>query len=67
MPTIEEIVEASKGSYIQYEIIEYHGVKLLTTRAKVKELINTTWEFTKNLAVKTLAEELGIKLRELRR
>lgn len=67
MPTIEEIVESSKGGYIQYVTIEYRGVKLLTTRAKVRQLINVTWELTQDPAMKKLAEELGIELRKLRR
>lgn len=67
LPTIREIVNASKDGAVQYDEIVYKGVTLLTTKAKVKDLIRTTWEFTKDPAVKKLAEELGIELRKLRR
>lgn len=67
MPTIDEIVKASKDGYVQYDTIEYHGVKLLTTKTKVKQLIEVTWEFTADKDVFKLAEELEIELRTIRR
>ena len=66
MPTVEEIVKASKGGHIEYDLIEYRGVKLLITRAKIKSLVEITAEFTRDPAVETLAGELGIKLRRFR-
>ena len=66
MPTVEEIVKASKGGYAEYDIIEYRGVKLLITISKIKPLVEITAEFTHDPAVEKLAGELGIKLRRFR-
>lgn len=67
MQTVDDIVKASKEGAVQYDKIVYRGVTLLTTKAKVKELIRVTWEFTKDSEVKKLADELGIETRKLRR
>ena len=66
MPTVEEIVKMSKGGDTEYELIEYRGVKLLITRAKIKSLVEVTAEFTRDPAAEKLAGELGIKLRRFR-
>ena len=66
MPTVEEIVKVSKGGHVEYDIIEYRGVKLLITRAKIKSLVEVTAEFTRDPAAEKLAGELGIKLRRFR-
>jgi hypothetical protein len=65
MSTIDEIVKASKDGCVQYDSIEYKGVKLLATKTKIKDLIRVTWEFTKDPEVKKLADELNIELRKL--
>lgn len=67
MPTTDEIIKSSKEGHVKYELIEYKGVKLLITRAKIMPLIDITWELTHEPAVKKLAEEMGMKLRESRR
>ncbi len=66
MPTAEEIVKMSKGGNTEYDIIEYRGLKLLITRAKIKALVEVTAEFTHDPAAEKLAGELGIKLRKFR-
>jgi len=66
LPTVEEIVKASKGGNTEYDLIEYRGVKLLITRAKIKSLVEITAEFTHDPAAEKLAGELGIKLRRFR-
>ncbi len=66
LPTIEDIVRMSKGGSVEYDTIEYRGVKLLITISKIKPLVAVTAEFTHDPAAQKLAEELGIKLRRLR-
>lgn len=66
MSTVEEIVKASKGGNVEYDLIEYRGVKLLITRTKIKSLVEVTCEFTHDPAAEKLAGELGIKLRRFR-
>ena len=66
MPTVEEIVKMSKGGHVEYDSIEYRGVKLLITRPKIKSLVEVTAEFTHDPEVEKLAGELGIKLRRFR-
>lgn len=66
MPTIEEIVNESKGKTIEYDIIEYRGVKLLISRSTIKSVVEATCEFTHNPEAEKLAGELGIKLRKFR-
>lgn len=66
MPTVEEIVKMSKGGKVEYDIIEYRGVKLLITRSKIKSLVEVTAEFTHDHAAEKLAGELGIILRRFR-
>jgi len=66
LPTVEEIVKASKGGKVEYDLIEYRGVKLLITRSKIKSLVEITAEFTHDPAAEKLAGELGIKLRRFR-
>jgi hypothetical protein len=63
LPTVEEIVKMSKGGSVEYDTIEYKGVKLLITRSKLKPLVAVTAEFTRDPAAQKLAMELGIKLR----
>lgn len=66
MPTVEEIVKMSKGCSVEYDTIEYRGVKLLITISKIKPLVAITAEFTHDPAAQKLAMELGIKLRRLK-
>lgn len=66
MPTVEEIVKVSKGGKVEYDLIEYRGVKLLITRSKIKSLVEITAEFTHDPEAEKLAGELGIKLRRFR-
>ena len=66
MPTVEDIVKTSKGCTVEYDIIEYRGVKLLITISKLKPLVAVTAEFTCNPAAQKLAKELGIKLKGFR-
>lgn len=63
MPTVERIAEVSKGTHLPYVVFEYNGVKLLTTKSKLRPLIDITYELTHDPEVKKLAEEMGIKLR----
>jgi hypothetical protein len=63
VPTVEEIVKMSKGGCVEYDLIEYRGVKLLITISKIKPLVAITAEFTHDPAAQKLAGELGIKLR----
>lgn len=67
MPTIEDFVQASVGALYQYDIIEYHGVKLLIPKNRIKELVRVSWERTYNPEIQKLADEMGIELRKLRR
>lgn len=66
LPTVEEIVKMSKGASVEYDTIEYRGVKLLITISKIKPLIAVTAEFTHDPAAQKLAGELGIKLKGFR-
>ena len=66
LPTVEEIVKASKGCTVEYDTIEYRGVKLLITISRLKPLVAATAEFTRNPAAQKLAKELGIKLKGFR-
>lgn len=66
LPTVEEIVKMSKGGSVEYDTIEYRGVKLLITISKIKPLVAITAEFTHDPAAQKLAGELGLKLRRLR-
>ena len=66
LPTVEEIVKMSKGGSVEYDTIEYRGVKLLITISKIKPLVAVTAEFTQDPAAQKLAGELGLKLRRLR-
>lgn len=63
LPTIEQIVKMSKGGSVEYDTIEYKGVKLLITLSKIKPLVAITAEFTHDPEAQKLAVELGIKLR----
>lgn len=63
MPTVDEIVEASKGGFVKYEAIEFKKVKLLMTVDRLKPSIDRTWELTHDPEVEKLADEMGIKLR----
>ena len=56
----------SKGGKVEYDLIEYRGVKLLITRSKIKSLVEITAEFTHDPEAEKLAGELGIKLRRFR-
>jgi len=66
LTTVEEIVKMSKGGSVEYDTIEYRGVKLLITISKLKPLVAVTAEFTCNPAAQKLARELGIKLKGFR-
>lgn len=66
MSTIEEIVTESKGKKLEYELIEYKGVKLLIPKSIIKNMVEITCEFTHDPAAEKLAGELGIKLRKFR-
>lgn len=66
MPTVEEFVNESKGKAVEYDIIEYRGVKLLIPRSIIKTLVEATCEFTHDPEAEKLAGELGIKLRKFR-
>jgi len=66
LPTVEEIVKESKGKTVEYELIEYRGVKLLIPRSAIKTLVEATCEFTHDPEAEKLAGELGIKLRKFR-
>ena len=66
MPTVEEIVKMSKGGSVEYDTIEYRGIKLLITISKIKPLVAITAEFTCDPAAQKLAGELGIKLKGFR-
>ncbi len=63
MPTVDDIVRMSKGCTVEYDIIEYKGVKLLITISKLKPLVAVTSEFTHDPSAQKLAMELGIKLK----
>lgn len=63
MPTVEEIVKASKGNTVEYDMIIYRGVKLLITVSKIRPLVAITAEFTRDEQAEKLANDLGINLR----
>jgi len=42
LSTVEEIVKMSKGGSVEYDTIEYRGVKLLITISKIKPLVGPT-------------------------
>ena len=66
MPTVEEIVKDTKGKTVEYDIIEYRGVKLLIPWPTIKSLVESTCEFTHDPEAEKLAGEMGIKLRKFR-
>ncbi len=66
MPTVEDIVRMSSGGSVEYDTIEYRGVKLLITISKLKPLVAVTAEFTHDPSAQKLAMELGIKLKGFR-
>jgi len=66
VPTVDDIVRMSKGNTVEYDIIEYKGVKLLITISKLKPLVAVTSEFTHDLGAQKLAQEMGIKLKGFR-
>lgn len=66
VPTVDEIVKMSKGGTVEYDTIEYRGVKLLITISKIKPLVAVTYEFTHDPAAQKLAQEMGIKLKGAR-
>lgn len=63
---VEQLAEASKACNHRYVVIEFQGVKLLLTEARLHAAIDTTWELTHDPGVRNLAERLGIKLRKFR-
>ncbi len=70
-PTVWQIYEASKagalyGGKNKYEIVKFHDVEILMPVSKLLPAIETTVEFTGDLSVIKLAEEMNIKLRKFR-
>jgi hypothetical protein len=63
---LHELAKASEKSAFPYEIIEYHGKKLLIPRGKLKSAINLTWERVSGPETAELARELGIEPRKIR-
>ncbi|MCE8429819.1 MAG: hypothetical protein J5U19_15710, partial [Candidatus Methanoperedens sp.] len=57
---------ASEKSAFPYEIIEYHGKKLLIPQGKLKSAVNLTWEHIRDPETAELAKELGIVPRKIR-
>ncbi|MCE8426739.1 MAG: hypothetical protein J5U17_13285 [Candidatus Methanoperedens sp.] len=58
--------KASDKSAFPYEIIEYHGKKLLIPQGKLKSAVNLTWEHIRDPETAELAKELGIVPRKIR-
>jgi|GEM_PF-1511765 len=63
---LHALAKASEKSAFPYEIIEYHGKKLLIPRGKLKSAVNLTWEHVSDPDTAELARELGIVPRKIR-
>ncbi len=63
---LHALAKASETSASSYEIIEYHGNKLLIPRSKLKSAVNLTWERVSDPETAELARELGIVPRKIR-
>ena len=64
--TLYAMAKASEASAFPYEIIEYHGKKLLISKGKLKSAVNLTWERVSDPETAELARELGIVPRKIR-
>jgi len=64
--TLYAMAKASEASTFSYEIIEYHGKKLLISQGKLKSAVNLTWERVGDPETAELARELGIVPRKIR-
>jgi len=71
LPESEKILyamaKASETSAFPYEIIEYHGKKLLISQGKLISAVNLTWERVHDPETAELARKLGIVPRKIRR
>ncbi|MCE8429331.1 MAG: hypothetical protein J5U19_13185 [Candidatus Methanoperedens sp.] len=63
---LHALAKASEKSAFPYEIIEYHGQKLLIPKSKLKSAVNLTWERVNDPETAELAKELGIVPRKIR-
>jgi hypothetical protein len=63
---LHALTKASEKSTFPYEIIEYHGKKLLIPQGKLKLAVNLTWERVSDPETADLARELGIVPRKIR-
>lgn len=63
---LHALAKASEKSVFPYEIIEYHGKKLLIPQGKLKSAVNLTWERVSDPETAELARELGIVPRNIR-
>ncbi len=63
---LQTLAKASEAGAYPYEVIEYHGKKLLISRANLKSAINLTWEHIRDPETAELARELGIVPRKMR-
>lgn len=60
------MAKASEAVAYPYDIIEYHGKKLLISQGKLKSAVNLTWERVGDPETAELARELGIVPRKIR-
>ena len=60
------IARASEAVAYPYDIIEFHGKKLLISKSKLKSAISLTWERVHDPETAELARELGIVPRKIR-
>ncbi len=63
---LHALAKASEAVAYPYEIIEYHGKKLLISQGNLKSAVNLTWELVRDLETAELARELGIVPRKIR-
>ena len=63
---LHALAKVSEKSAFPYEIIEYHGKKLLIAQSKLKLAVNLTWERVSDPETAELARELGIVPRNIR-
>jgi hypothetical protein len=63
---LHALAKSSEKSAFPYEIIEYHGKKLLIPQGKLKSAVNLTWEHIRDPETAGLARELGIVPRKIR-
>ena len=64
--TLYAMAKASEAVAYPYDIIEFHGKKLLISKSKLKSAVNLTWERIHDPETAELARELGIVPRKIR-